>query len=262
MNHIQYQYDTGSFRWSSNKMIITEGQFPGFEDDFQIHTSMLHPQSLTAHPWKMVVGRRSPFLLGFGNCSGGFNCHVKLLGVEKLPDSMGMQAGAVLVKLYKCGVFVFSCFHLVSANYGFPGSLLVHIFHQGSSVDCDNSSTAKNNIKGAMTTAIIGPTLSQLQIAHRSFWQKHVGVDTCSLGTRFTLKIRVGIFCWCLFDQGKWASKTACFWRSTFWIDLWNLNRLLILSFKTTESVGFHLHLASYFRTTPLEITNKTPWMC
>ena len=41
--------------------------------------------------------------------------------------------------------------------------------HQGSSVDCDNSSTAKNNIKGAMTTAIIGPTLRK---APQLFWRK------------------------------------------------------------------------------------------
>ena len=32
--------------------------------------SKLHPRSLTARPWKMVIGRHSPFLLGFGIFSG------------------------------------------------------------------------------------------------------------------------------------------------------------------------------------------------
>ena len=62
----------------------------------------------------------------------------------------------------------------------FPGSLWVQsLIHQGSSVDCDNSSTAKNNIKGAMTTAIIGPTLRKAPIVLRKKSRTTWGNSKC-----------------------------------------------------------------------------------
>ena len=54
---------SGSFKETSASKIMDTDITP--ETD-------IHPRSLTARPWKMVVGRRSGFLLGFGHFSRAF----------------------------------------------------------------------------------------------------------------------------------------------------------------------------------------------